>query len=60
MDNLLKKTYTITVLPVFFLLVFPSCTEAPTDVRAVCELDEVYNYLIKWEVYPQIEGFVEI
>ena len=60
MNNLLKKTYTITLLPLFLLLLFPSCTEAPTDVKAICELDDVHNYVIKWEVYPQIEGFVKI
>ncbi len=59
MNHQLRKIYTTTLFPLFFLL-FSSCTEVPTDVKAICELDDVYNYVIKWEVYPQIDGFVKI
>lgn len=59
MNSQLKKILRL-FFPFLFLPVFASCTETPSDVKAVCEIDDVYNYVIKWEVYPQIEGSVKI
>jgi protein-tyrosine phosphatase len=48
-------------LPVLVLLaVFHSCAKEKPDVRAACELTSAGTYLIKWEIYPPLNGTVQI
>ncbi|MDR2056711.1 MAG: tyrosine-protein phosphatase [Dysgonamonadaceae bacterium] len=42
------------------LAVFSSCTKEKPDIHAVCELTPSGIYLIKWEIYPPLEGSVKI
>lgn len=43
-----------------FILFLCSCVTPSYDVQSVCEVTEVYNYVVKWEVNPHIDGIVEI
>lgn len=48
---------------VFFLLsllFLSACVTQSYEVQSVCEVTDVYNYVVKWEVSPRIEGEVEI
>lgn len=51
----------IRCLPFFFtLFVLGGCATHSYEVQSVCEVTDVYNYVVKWEVSPHIEGEVEI
>ena len=53
LDGMIQKTVT------FFagLSVMCSCaTPTMTDIRTVCLRDDIGNYVIKWETFPQIPG----
>lgn len=43
-----------------FVLLLVSCATTKTDVLTVCELNSVNNYEIKWEVYPPVEGSLQV
>lgn len=48
---------------IFFaaLLVMFSCGISTTpEIRTLCLRDDIGNYIIKWETFPQIEGYVRI
>ncbi|MCP9610611.1 tyrosine-protein phosphatase [Coprobacter tertius] len=46
---------------VFLLfLTFVSCRSTPPEIEVVCESDENFEYILKWDVYPQTEGNVKI
>lgn len=44
----------------FLLLLVSSCLSRTYDVQAVCEVTDLYNYIVKWEVTPVINGKVSI
>lgn len=48
----------------FFLLPFiffcTSCISQSYEVQSVCEVTDLYNYIVKWEVAPKIDGEVSI
>ena len=43
-----------------YLTIFISCTEEKPEIRAACELTPAGTYLLKWEVFPPMEGTVKI
>lgn len=47
-------------LLLFFPILFFSCMPQTYDVQSVCEVTDLYNYIVKWEVAPDMEGQVEI
>lgn len=55
----MKKTL-LHFLIAFVALLLVSCATTKTDVLTVCELNSVNNYEIKWEVYPPVEGYVQV
>lgn len=42
------------------MLIFTGCSGIQPEIQVVCETDDVFNYIIKWDVYPEIEGTVKI
>ncbi|MGL5787551.1 MAG: tyrosine-protein phosphatase [Bacteroidales bacterium] len=42
------------------VLLLASCATTKTDVLAVCELNSVNNYEIKWEVFPPVDGYLQV
>ncbi|MEG1585649.1 MAG: tyrosine-protein phosphatase, partial [Bacteroidales bacterium] len=48
-------------IPLFFLyFLLNACVSQSYDVQSVCEVTDVYNYVVKWEVSPRLDGNVEI
>lgn len=50
------KTFACFILSVFLA----SCVSQSYEVQSVCEVTDLYNYVVKWEVDPFIEGKVYI
>ncbi|MGL5318159.1 MAG: tyrosine-protein phosphatase [Bacteroidales bacterium] len=48
----------ITIL--IITLFFAGCATAKTDVLTVCELNSVNNYELRWEVYPPVQGSLQV
>jgi protein-tyrosine phosphatase len=48
------------VLPVLLLAIFHSCSKEKPDIKAACELNSAGTYSIKWEIYPPLNGTVQI
>ena len=48
------------LLPILFLTISVSCTKDEPEIRAACELTPSGTYILKWEVFPPIEGTVKI
>lgn len=48
----------------FFLLslivVFTGCASDAPDIRVVCLRDDIGNYIVKWETYPQLQGTLKL
>lgn len=44
----------------FFMLFVASCSVPQPDIEVLCETDDVFNYIIKWEIYPQLDGSVQL
>lgn len=44
----------------FVVSLLASCSAPQPDIQVLCETDDVFNYIIKWETYPQLEGAVKI
>lgn len=56
-----RKTMLIRILSLFActtLLV--GCSSNVPEIRAICQRDEIGNYIIKWETDPQIEGMLKM
>jgi len=49
----------VTLL-VFFVFLFSHCSQEKPDIRVVCETVPPGNYVLKWEMFPPIEGVVKI
>ncbi len=49
---------------VIFLLstifIFSFCAKQTYEIDVICEVDELYNYVVKWDIYPMMEGDVKI
>lgn len=43
-----------------FTLLFSGCTSEAPDIRVVCQRDDIGNYVVKWETYPQMEGTMKL
>ena len=43
-----------------YLLMFGCTSKQPYEIEAVCEVSEIYNYVVKWDTYPLMEGDVKI
>ncbi len=39
---------------------FSFCNKQTYEIEAICEVNELYNYVVKWDVYPIMEGDVRI
>lgn len=51
----------IRYLPLLLLgIFFSSCVSQSYEVQSVCEVTDVYNYIVKWEVAPLMDGEVVI
>ncbi len=50
----------VRVLILLFLFVASSCQKNSYEVDAICEVTELYNYIVKWDIYPYYEGDVTI
>lgn len=50
----------IYLLLIVQLFVFNSCHRQTPSISVECELNNLHNYHIKWDVYPHIHGEVEI
>lgn len=44
----------------FIVLLAASCRGPQPDIQVACETDDVFNYIIKWDLYPYQEGTVKI
>ena len=44
----------------FIVLLATSCSAPQPDIQIACETDDVFNYIIKWELYPSQDGTVKI
>lgn len=42
------------------ILVFSGCTPSEPDIRVVCMRDDIGNYVIKWETFPQMTGTMKL
>ncbi len=42
------------------VLLFSYCSKQTYEIDAVCEVTELYNYVVKWDTYPVMEGNVRI
>jgi len=51
------RNVTLSVLSVFLL---SHCTQEKPDIRVVCETVPQGNYVIKWEIFPPMDGTVKI
>ncbi|MGL4294052.1 MAG: tyrosine-protein phosphatase [Bacteroidales bacterium] len=45
---------------IFFFLFLYSCATHTYDIQTVCEVTDVYNYVVKWEMTPHVDGIVDI
>ena len=43
-----------------YFTILISCTKEKPEIRAACELTSTGTYLIKWEIFPPMEGTVKI
>lgn len=43
-----------------FSLIFSGCTSKTPDIHVVCQRDDIGNYVIKWETYPQMAGTMKL
>jgi len=43
-----------------FSLIFSGCTSKTPDIRVVCQRDDIGNYVIKWETFPQMTGTMKL
>ena len=43
-----------------FISLFSSCAKQIYEVQTVCEVNDVYNYIVKWDISPRVDGTVEI
>lgn len=51
----------IRFLPLLLLsFILSGCISQTYEVQSVCEVTDVYNYVVKWEVSPRMDGNVEI
>ena len=50
----------VRVLIILFLFVASSCKKNSYEVDAICEVTELYNYIVKWDIYPYYDGNVTI
>ena len=51
------RNVTLTVLSLFL---FSHCSQEKPDIRVVCETVPQGNYVIKWEIFPPMDGTVKI
>lgn len=52
---MLKYTYSLLL---FILSV--SCSSSRPEIEVACEAVDNFEYLIKWDVYPMVQGTVKI
>ena len=43
-----------------YLTIFISCTKEKPEIRAACELTSTGTYILKWEIFPPMDGTVKI
>lgn len=43
-----------------FSLIFSGCISETPDIRVVCQRDDIGNYVIKWETFPQMTGTMKL
>lgn len=43
-----------------FSLIFSGCSSERPDISVVCQRDDIGNYVIKWETYPQMTGTMKL
>jgi protein-tyrosine phosphatase len=55
---MVKRIFLFSYL--FYLTIFYSCKQDRPEIRAACELSWTGVYLIKWEIFPPMEGTVRI
>jgi protein-tyrosine phosphatase len=41
------------------ILTLPACHSHTPEIRAICQRDDIGNYIIKWETNPQINGVMK-
>lgn len=51
-----KKIYSLWAV----LILLAGCTANSPDIRVVCQRDDIGNYVVKWETYPQIQGVMKL
>jgi len=51
------RNVTLSVLSLFL---FSHCSQEKPDIRVVCETVPQGNYVIKWEIFPPMDGTVKI
>lgn len=42
------------------LVVFSGCASDAPDIRVNCQRDDIGNYIVKWETYPQLQGTLKL
>ncbi len=42
------------------IIFFTACVTEKPDIRAICETNDVGDYILKWETFPQVDGTVKI
>ncbi|MDD4516257.1 tyrosine-protein phosphatase [Massilibacteroides sp.] len=49
------------LFPLFILIsIISGCNSNDPDIRVVCLRNDIGNYIIKWETFPQIEGTLKL
>lgn len=43
-----------------FIITLISCSSSKPEIEAVCEIDKLFSYTIKWDIYPKVDGVVKI
>ncbi len=50
----------IKYLQIFSLVLLTACSTSRPEIDVACEIDDNYNYILKWDLYPRLDGDVKI
>lgn len=53
---MLERLYSLFTLT----LILCACGSDTPDIQVVCQRDNIGNYIIKWETYPQLQGVLKL
>ncbi|MDO5570129.1 MAG: tyrosine-protein phosphatase [Bacteroidales bacterium] len=56
----MRKSPAYSVFLLSLITIISSCARQAYELQTVCEVNDVYNYVVKWDIRPLPEGKVEI